>query len=630
MSVLQSGVLLNHQYEIIKKIGGGGGGNVYEALDQNLGRRVAVKHLILPSNDAIKHFKKEARLLASLEHQNLPQVYNQFEEGPGHFLVMEYIEGTDLDQYLRDHAGPLALATVLAWADDLLKLLEYLHTTPKEPVIHRDIKPANIKLSTTGQLKLIDFGLAKSDLSTQINNVYMSVRGYTSTYAPLEQLVPKDDERTDQRSDLYAFGVTLYHLLTGSVPIDANKKQIDATNRYAMVIQSKPDPILRPKQLNPTIPDYVDAAIMQAITINKADRFGSAAEFRQALNPSPVAKFGSSFAGLLSARPKSQPAASKSSQASTSQRKQTANSTSQRSQPVQPISTPQISRPASDHFEPPIAPLPNPKPKSIKRFVPLLALLLLGMGGGGWWWVKANPSINPTPSPNQNNQLNVYNAAPNSAATMPSSSSGSAAQPTTTLGQATATLAPNATATLEPSATATLEPTIAVVVQPTARPATARPVLQPTQRPAPQPTNPPPPPSDRDGDGVVDANDPCPDTNGPNNGCPAPPPPDRDGDGVVDVNDPCPDVAGPNNGCPAPVEVADRDGDTIPDDRDDCPNEPGDPSRRGCPKPKDQPTNPPPTNTPRPEPTDVPQPTVAPTKEIPPTPKPNVPPTPGP
>ncbi|MBM7841602.1 serine/threonine protein kinase [Herpetosiphon giganteus] len=608
MSVLQSGVVLNNQYEIIKKIGGGGGGNVYEAVDQNLARRVAVKHLILPSNDAIKHFKKEARLLASLEHPNLPQVYNQFEEGPGHFLVMEYIEGTDLDQYLRDQAGPLALTTVLAWADELLKLLEYLHTAPKEPVIHRDIKPANIKLSTTGQLKLIDFGLAKSDLSTQINNVYMSVRGYTSTYAPLEQLVPKDDERTDQRSDVYAFGITLYHLLTGSVPIDANKKQIDATNRYAMVIQSKPDPILHPKQLNPAIPEYVDAAIMQAIAINKSDRFGSAAEFRQALNPSPVSKFSSGFAGLLSARPKAQPAASKSTQSS----KQAANSTGQRSQPAQPSSTPPISRPASDHFEPPIPPVPNPKPKSIKRFVPLLALLLLGMGGGGWWWVNANPSSDSTTLPNQNNQPIVYNAVSNPAATLPSSSNGSAAQPTTTLSHATATLEPSATATLEPSAIVTSEPTIAVVVQPTARPATARPAAQPTQRPAPQPTKPPPPASDRDGDGVADANDPCPDTNGPNNGCP-PPPPDRDGDGVVDVNDPCPDTNGPNNGCPAPVEptappaVADSDGDTIPDDRDACPNEPGDPSRNGCPKPVEAP----PTNTPRPteRPTDVPKPT---------------------
>ncbi len=613
MSVLPSGLVLNQQYEIVEKVGGGGGGNVYEAFDQNLTRRIAVKHLILPSNDAVKHFKKEARLLANLEHACLPHVYNLFENDYGHFLVMAYIEGKDLDQYLCERPGPLNVQTVLSWADELLMLLDYLHNAPNQPIIHRDIKPANIKLSTTGQLKLIDFGLAKSDLSTQLNNVYLSVRGYTSTYAPLEQLVAQDGEPTDERSDIFAFGATLYHLLTGYVPINANQKPIDATNRNAMVIQSKPDPLLRPKLLNPEIPEYVDAAIIKAMAINKPDRFASASEFRQALNPTTVMKLSSSLSGMLSPRPKSQPTGSKSTQPSTSQSSQVANSTSP---PVQSTSNAQISRQPSDHL--PILIEPTSVAKPLKRFVPLLALLLISLIGGGWWWVNANPSVNPTTVPNQANQPPVLNAEPNQAPTSTvSSGSGSAAQPTTTLIQATATL-------FEPSATTTAEPTIAVVVQPTARPATARPVVQPTTRPVVQPTNPPPPPADRDGDGVADANDPCPDTNGPNNGCPAPPPPDRDGDGVADANDPCPDTNGPNNGCPAPVEVADRDGDTIPDDRDDCPNDPGDPSRRGCPKPVEQPQA---TNTPRPT---VPFPTPAVPTKIVETPIPPPPPTPAP
>ncbi|ABX06581.1 MAG TPA: serine/threonine protein kinase [Herpetosiphon sp.] len=588
MTVLQPGVVLNQQYEIIKKVGGGGGGNVYEALDLNLGRSVAIKHLILPSDDAVKHFKKEARLLARLEHQCLPRVYNQFDEGPSQFLVMEYIDGTDLAEYLNQQAGPLALQQVLPWADQLLKLLEYLHTAHELPIIHRDIKPANIKLSASGQLKLIDFGLAKSALSTQINNVYQSVRGYTSTYAPLEQLVPNDNEHTDERSDIFAFGVTLYHLLTGKVPVNAQQKPIDATNRHAMVIQAKPDPIVRPKLLNPTIPDYVDAAIMKAMAINKLDRFGSAAEFRQALNPSVAVKLSSGISSLLgSQRRPTQPVGGLSSQPAPAKI----------SQPLRSIPSTSIADQAQSTLPTPLVQNPNAQAKPLKRVAPWLMLILVGLIGGGWWWVKANPTGASANGATQTQAANlVVNQVPALPSTTPTDTGSTVGQPTITLGLATATL-------VEPSATATVEPATAVVVQPTARPATARPVVQPTARPALQPTNPP----------VVQ----------PTN--PPPPPSDRDGDGFIDDVDACPDVAGPNNGCPvveptAPPAVADTDGDTIPDDRDACPREPGDPSRNGCPKPVEQATNTPrPTETPNlstdratPRPTNTPTPNINP------------------
>lgn len=582
---IPKGVILNQNYEIQQQVGGGGGGNVYEAFDQNLQKRVAIKHLLLDGLTAIKAFKREAQLLANLDHPCLPRVLDHFEHDLGQFLVMDYIDGDDLSQRLEAQNGPLEVQQVLTWADQLLDLLDYLQTAHATPIIHRDIKPANIKITPRGQLKLIDFGLAKSAMSTQVNSVLKSIHGYTQTYAPPEQIYQTG---TDERSDLFALGATLYHLLTGRPPSDGNNKTIDALIRDAAVIQSKPDPIVAPMLLNPAIPEPISQAIMRAMALKKEERFASAAEFRQALKQPSQSSTSGSLKSLLGTMSKA---------ITTPIKAVTTNHANSQSVGISPAA---ISQPLRLPAQATAA------TTRLKRWSSLMLVVLIGLVGGSWWWVKVQPNSAQADDPQANSRpALILNSE---SAEEPSATAGlSVAQPTITLGQATATVA-------QAIATDTAVPITAVVAQPTARPATARPATQPTQRPTVQPTN-PPPPSDRDGDGVADANDPCPDTNGPNNGCPAPTAvPDRDGDGVVDPNDPCPDVAGPNNGCPVvePTAIADRDGDTIPDDRDACPNEPGDPSRNGCPKPADPPTDRP-TNTPQP----TAQPTVKPNDEVP-------------
>ncbi|MFL6335401.1 MAG: protein kinase domain-containing protein [Pyrinomonadaceae bacterium] len=271
--MIEPGTLLQNRYRVTRQIGRGGMGAVYVATDERFNSTVAIKQTFFFDDPALrKAFEREAVLLNHLRHPALPRVSDHFVEEEGQFLVMEYIAGHDLGELLKARGGWFPLTEVLAWADELLDALEYLHTQ-EPPVIHRDIKPQNIKRTERGRMVLLDFGLAKGNPSRAGQTATGSVLGYSPTYAPLEQV---QGTGTDACSDIYSLGATLYHLLTGEPPVDA-------LTRAAAVVNNEADP-LRPVHLvQPHVPVAVSRCIRRALAQKAALRPRSAAEMRELL-----------------------------------------------------------------------------------------------------------------------------------------------------------------------------------------------------------------------------------------------------------------------------------------------------------------------------------------------------------
>jgi serine/threonine-protein kinase len=255
-------------------------GAVYLADDNRLeGRRCAIKEtqplpgLSQGTAQAMRdQFHQEASILARLDHPNLPKVSDYFSEGDRDYLVMDYVPGPDLRQMAADarhHGRFLDENTVVPWGAQLCDALTYLHhQTP--PMLHRDVKPANIKLTPEGRIKLVDFGLVKP-LDPDDPKTLTSLHGVGSLpYTPLEQYV---DElgHTDPRSDLYALGATLYHLLTGQEPPSAQARFLD------------PNLLILPRQINPAISPEVEAAVLSALALHPHERPTSVQEWQATL-----------------------------------------------------------------------------------------------------------------------------------------------------------------------------------------------------------------------------------------------------------------------------------------------------------------------------------------------------------
>jgi serine/threonine protein kinase len=264
--------IVQGRYRIVRKLGRGGMGAVYEAVDQRLGITVALKATLSRAPSMRKQFEHEARLLASLQHSALPRVTDHFVEGNRAFLVMQFIAGVDLARIIAQQPGPFPRDQVIAWADQLLDALIYLHSHDRQ-VIHRDIKPHNLKLAATGQIALLDFGLARASSADTSVTVSRGFFGYTRQYAPLEQI---EDRRTDPRSDIYALGATLYHLLTGIKPPDA-------LERASAVINSEPDPLQPANNIHPAVGPEVAAILDKAMALRPEQRYANATDFREAL-----------------------------------------------------------------------------------------------------------------------------------------------------------------------------------------------------------------------------------------------------------------------------------------------------------------------------------------------------------
>ncbi len=278
---LQPGDRLRDRYKIIGFLGAGGMGTVYLADDNRLdGRQCAIKEIILQSNlsdevaqNVRKQFHQEASTLARLDHPGLPKVSDYFSIEVRDYLVMDFVPGQDLLEITnkaRRKARFLDQLTLLDWTDQLCDTLTYLHSR-QPPVLHRDIKPANIKLTPEGRLKLVDFGLVKP-LDPNDPNTLTGLQGAGSLpYAPLEQYVDHLGH-TDARSDLYALGATMYHLLTGSTPASAQERFI------------VPESLPPPQEINSDVSPGMAQLVLLAMAPHPKDRPPSVATWQQMLH----------------------------------------------------------------------------------------------------------------------------------------------------------------------------------------------------------------------------------------------------------------------------------------------------------------------------------------------------------
>jgi serine/threonine protein kinase len=276
---LGTGEVLKDRYRINRIIGRGGMGSIYLADDLRLqGRTCALKEVEHDDNlsdelvtQAREQFMREATVLARLDQPNLPKVSDFFSIEERDYLVMDFVPGKDLRTLMNEarRKGEFLLEReVLGWASQLAHALTYLHSQ-KPPIVHRDIKPSNLKLTPDGILKLVDFGLVKILASEDVTITILQGRG-TALYTPLEQY-GGDTGHTDVRSDIYAFGATLYHLLTNHPPIEARDLFLD------------PNALIPPRQHNPAISQRTERAILWAMNLHPDERPQDMEAFRQAL-----------------------------------------------------------------------------------------------------------------------------------------------------------------------------------------------------------------------------------------------------------------------------------------------------------------------------------------------------------
>jgi len=269
-STLPQGTILQARYEIIKVLGVGGMGAVYLAQDlrfTGVVRHCAVKEMIITTPDpqarrlATQNFNREANLLVQLSHSGIPEIYDFFTEANRSYLVMEHVDGNDLETVIENAEGMLDEATVIDWAVQVCDVLTYLHSQ-KPPIIFRDLKPANIMLRRQNRIALIDFGIAKAFESGQKGTMIG-----TEGYSPPEQY----QGVASPRVDIYALGATLHHLLT------------------------KRDPRLQPPfsfheappiTINAKLSKETSAVIMKSLEYNPNNRYQTAQAFRDALTAS--------------------------------------------------------------------------------------------------------------------------------------------------------------------------------------------------------------------------------------------------------------------------------------------------------------------------------------------------------
>ena len=303
--MLEQGEILRGRYKVIKRLGQGGMGAVYEAHDNVFDTSVALKEVTIDLSNALDTqaqemtklaFEREAKILAKISHETIPHVKDYFIEKDAQFLIMELVDGDDLAKLLKMQNGAFPVSTVVEWTMQLLDALDYLHKQDP-PIIHRDIKPQNLKLTSRNKIKLLDFGIAKGTESTNANTVTnQTFIAATLNYSPIEQMVRVLDptflavithkysdqierileQNADFRTDIFALGATLYHMATNKQPAEAIKRGID-------IWDGKPDPLENPRALNPELPQEFSDFLLKSMQINRDHRFATAEEMKNAL-----------------------------------------------------------------------------------------------------------------------------------------------------------------------------------------------------------------------------------------------------------------------------------------------------------------------------------------------------------
>ena len=261
--MIAQNTIVGGRYRVSRALGGGGMKLVYLAEDLRLSaRRCALAEMVDSftspemQQQAVAAFQREADMLAQLNNEHIPRIFDRFSEANRHYLVMEYIEGTTLEDELKAHGGKLEAAQMIDIAVQVLETLEYLHEL-NPPVIYRDLKPSNVMLTPAGQAKLIDFGIARH-FAPLTNATMIGTQGY----APPEQY----RGRAEVRSDLYALGATMHQALSGRDP--ANEPPFSF-------------PPLR--KLCPDLDPALAAVVDQALAYDVVNRMRDATEFKRRL-----------------------------------------------------------------------------------------------------------------------------------------------------------------------------------------------------------------------------------------------------------------------------------------------------------------------------------------------------------
>ncbi|MEN1987516.1 Stk1 family PASTA domain-containing Ser/Thr kinase [Paenibacillus hubeiensis] len=261
---------LGGRYEIIERVGGGGMALVYKAQDLLLNRFVAIKVLrqqFVHDEEFIRRFRREAQSAASLSHPNVVSIYDVGQEDDVHYIVMEYVEGKNLNEIIKERA-PLQVDEAVRIASQIADALDHAH---HNQIIHRDIKPHNILIGRNGRVKVTDFGIARAVTSTtitQTGSVVGSVHYFSPEHA--KGIV------TGEKSDLYSLGIVLYQMLTGQLPF-LGESPISVALKH---LQEEFD---EPRKFNPLIPQSVENIILKSMRKNPHERYQSAREMQEDL-----------------------------------------------------------------------------------------------------------------------------------------------------------------------------------------------------------------------------------------------------------------------------------------------------------------------------------------------------------
>jgi beta-lactam-binding protein with PASTA domain len=267
--MVETGTVIDGRYKVLARIGSGGMADVYLAQDSLLGRQVAVKllhHRFAQDQEFVERFRREASSAAGLAHPNVVSVFDRGEWDGTYYIAMEYLPGRSLKSVVREH-GPLAPGDAIDIVVQILLAVRFAH---KRGIIHRDIKPHNVILDEEGRAKVTDFGIARAGASDM--TLTGSIMG-TAQYLSPEQA---QGHAVSESSDLYAVGVVLYELLTGTVPFEGESPVTVALKQVSL----EPRP---PSERNPAVGPALDAVVMRALAKDPAQRFGSADELIAAL-----------------------------------------------------------------------------------------------------------------------------------------------------------------------------------------------------------------------------------------------------------------------------------------------------------------------------------------------------------
>jgi hypothetical protein len=272
------------RYKVIRKIASGGMGDVYEAIDPELERRVALKVLpveIAKDPGRLQRFVREARAASSLNHPSVIQIYEIAQDGDVHFISMEYIEGETLEHRLS--RGPCSVSETVQIA---LKIADALQAAHVSGIVHRDIKPSNIMLTSSNQIKILDFGLAKVQPPVAESVRPSEVQTRTSSgmilgtphYMSPEQTLGKD---LDQRTDIFSFGVMLYEMLSGKRPFSGD----DFKAVLGQILYRDPEPL---HSLRSDVPAKLQGIISRCMAKEVSERYQNMTDVIQDLQEAPL------------------------------------------------------------------------------------------------------------------------------------------------------------------------------------------------------------------------------------------------------------------------------------------------------------------------------------------------------